>query len=128
MKNSIPKMASPAASGLDRAEHTSPLQWWRAAQPCSLDKSQAASLRSLLSRIAFLDSPDWRFAVAGDAAPAVQIALHMAASHSRRLWAIDYVASALLLCAAGGDRAAAVTLAYLRRRFTIPPHSKLGEA
>lgn len=126
MMNSIPKMASMAVTGL--AEHTSPLQWWRKPQPYRLGESQAASLRAVLTRMAFLDSPDWRLAVEGDAALAVRIALHMAASHRRRLWAIDYAASALLLCAAGGDPAAAVTLGHLRRRFANPQHITHGEA
>lgn len=127
MMNSIPKTASTAAPGLDFAEQKSSLQWWREGQPYRLGDSQVASLRAVLSRIAFLDSPDWRLAVAGDAALAVRIALHLASSHRRRPWAIDYAASALLLCAAGGDAAAAVTLAYLRRRFAIPRHTMLGE-
>ncbi|MDI1342718.1 MAG: hypothetical protein PSV22_01270 [Pseudolabrys sp.] len=128
MMNSIAKMASMAVTGLDLAEHKSSLQWWREAQPYRLDESQAASLRSVLSRIAYLDSPDWRLAVAGDAARAVHIALRTAASHRRRHLAIDYAASALLLCAAGGDTAAAVTLAHLDRRFAILQHIARGEA
>lgn len=127
MMNSIAKMASMAVTGLDLAEHRSPLQLWHELRLYRLGESQAASLRAVLSRIAFLDSPDWRLAVGGDAALAVRIALHRAASHRRWLWGIDYAALALLLCAAGGDAAAVVTLAYLRRRFAIPPHITLGE-
>lgn len=127
MMNSIPKTASTAAPGPNPAEYTSPLQWWREAQPYRLDESQAASLRSVLSRAAFLDSPDWRLALEGDAARAAHMALHTAASHSRRLWGIDYAASALLLCTAGGNSAAAVTHAHLRGRFAIPRHVTLGE-
>lgn len=127
MMNSIPKTASTAAPGLALAEQKSPLQWWREGGPYHLGVSQAASLRAGLTRIAFLDCPDWRLAVAGDAALAVRVALHLAASRRRRPWAIDYAASALLLCAVGGDAAAAVTLAYLRRRFAIPLHTILRE-
>jgi hypothetical protein len=128
MMNSIPKMARPAATGPDLAEHTSALQWWREAQPYSLGQSQSARLRALPRRVAFLENPDWRLALEGDTARAVRIALHTATSHRRRLWAIDYAASALLLCAAGGDAAAAVTLAYLRRRFAAPRLHALREA
>jgi len=127
MMISIPKMARPAATGPDLAEHTSALQWWREAQPCRLGESQAASLRALLSRVAFLENPDWRLALEGNTARAVRIALRTETSHRRRLWAIDYAASALLQCAAGGDPAAAVTLAYLRRRFIVPQRTTLGE-
>lgn len=97
MMNSIPKVASTAAPRLDPAEYTSPLQWWCEAQSYGLGKSQAAKLRAVLTRMAFLDYPDWRLAVEGDAALAVRIALHLAANHRRRLWAMDYAASALLL-------------------------------
>jgi hypothetical protein len=128
MMNSIPKMASMAVTGLDLAEHRSPLRLWHELRPYRLGESQAASLRPLLSRAAFLGSADWRLAVEGDAALAVRIALRTAASHRRRFWATDSAALALLLCAAGGDPAAAVTHAHLRRRFTIPQHITRGEA
>lgn len=127
MMNSIAKMASMAVTGLDLAEHRSPLQLWHELRLYRLGESQAASLRPALSRAAFLGSPDWRLAVGGDAALPVRIALHRAASHRRRLWGIHSAGLALLLYAVGGDSAAAVTLAHLRRRFAIPPHITLGE-
>ncbi|MDO9413801.1 MAG: hypothetical protein Q7T81_14635 [Pseudolabrys sp.] len=112
--NTIPKTVRPVATGL--TGRPAALQWWRESQLQFLDESQATNLRAVLIRIAFMECPDWRLAIEGDAARAVRIALHVAASYPQRLWAIDYAASALLLCA-GGNPAAEVTLAYMRRRF-----------
>lgn len=91
------------------------LRWWRHRRPKDLVAGDVATVRTALSGATTLRGPRWRLAKAGDAAAAIRLALLKKPSRSGAR--TDLVMSALLVCAADGNEAAAVVLAWARTRM-----------
>lgn len=93
-----------------------PLTWWRNLPPASLDLTAQRHLRAALLTVPHLPLPGWEMACRADAAAAVRVGLTALAHASVRPEHLDAAMSAVLICAAGGDRACADLLAHVLGR------------
>jgi len=110
-----PITTRPPAAGIDPPcpDETGLLARWRRRD--DLDQGEAAALRMVLVRLHLLLFTRWADAARGDVAAAIRIGIHVAADCTSPLWLVDYVGSALWLCAQAGSDDAACVLRHLRR-------------
>jgi hypothetical protein len=107
----------PAAAGIDPPwlDEAALLARWR--HQDDLGHGEAAALREVLVRLHLLLFTRWADAARGDAGAAIRIGIHVAADPTSPLWLVDYVGSALWLCARAGSQDAACVLRHLGRWY-----------
>lgn len=99
-----------------------PTHWWRIRSPHGFSKKDVRAIREALLKTDLVVDCDWLWAVGGDAAAAIGIAIKGLKSHGMKNPLTDAVISAVLCCAVEGDPAAKVVmLSALRRRAKIDP-------
>jgi hypothetical protein len=93
-----------------------PLSWWRTIRAEHFDTTIAKLLREHIAMVAIIGEPAWDAAVAGDAAAAIGLALHLSPQTSSPAIR-DLVMTALLACAAEDDATACLALSHSLRTF-----------
>ncbi|WP_316228441.1 hypothetical protein [Bradyrhizobium sp. SZCCHNR1039] len=102
-----------------------PVHWWRTRRPQDFEATDVRILRAELFKTDAIDDCDWLYAVTGNAAAAIGIAIRALKQHGMTNPAIDAVVSAVLCCALEGDGASKVLLlSALRRRQKIDPRCR----
>jgi hypothetical protein len=105
---------------LGRTSESSPICWWRTRKPEALNGEDIRHIRKALLMTSVSDEPDWLFAVSGDSAVAIGIAINKLKKYGMKNSITDIVISAVVCCAIEGDPAARVViLSALRRRAKI---------
>jgi hypothetical protein len=106
---------------LSKHGRASPLRCWRTCPPADIVNEHVNRLRKELTRRAELNCSTWIGAGGVDAAVAIRMALDSTRRGEADGGSFDAIMSALLICAAEGDAAAIVVLAYVLRRTGDPP-------
>jgi hypothetical protein len=116
MKVSTNKRSAITANTLPVVPGRSPTEWWRGIAAPNFHVMALSAMRASIEKIEMLGEPRWRDAVAGDAAAAVGIALHL--DHKRASpGKLDLVMTALVINARGGNATACVVLSNIIRRL-----------
>lgn len=104
-----------------------PLNAWRTVSPRFFDTELVVAARDSLRAIAMIDEPTWRAAADGDAVAAVGLALRLVPGKSSST-AYQLIMTALVACAAEGNTAACVVMAFiLQKRVEVTPlHQRLS--
>jgi hypothetical protein len=106
-----------AAAGIAGDRLIPSLHWWRTLPAPALTGEHMETLGKTLSVFLILGEPQWKSAVAGDAAAAVGVALRVTKDREAPTAAVDIVMTALLRPAVAGDPAAALVLAAVIDRL-----------
>ena len=99
-----------------------PAYWWRTRKPQSFGGPDVKAIRAALLRMRIPGESDWLWAVTGDPATAIGIAVRQLQAYGMTSPIVDAAVSAVLCVAIEGNRAApAVVESALRRRQKIDP-------
>jgi len=95
-----------------------PLEWWRTMPADHLGDAQLLHLRATVAKISVMNGRQWLFALQGDAATSIAIAIGSMPIDQITL-EVDLAMSALALCALDGSAGAALVLSHILRRTAL---------